>query len=236
MIYIYIINFTCSRKIDLVNSAPAILPVTSADELLLPVPVGSKQPNDDSTSADEHSPVPLVSKQPNDNSPSADEHSPVPVGSGQPNDESSEDEIQTNSVPAGLQVSSVDEHSLVHVESIQPNDDSPSDEDANLVPAIHPILTSDENSPVHNPASDADIAPPVLDKSGILSDESDESNKPYSMNSDLAKDRNSGNLVGCSNESTAEVSESSEVKSIDALMEEVMIFPLFCDFIYLYII
>ncbi|WOH02443.1 hypothetical protein DCAR_0521832 [Daucus carota subsp. sativus] len=93
------VNSELSSVEDLANSAPAIPPVSSADELS-PVPVGSKQTNNDSTSADEHSPLPVVSKQPDDDSPSADELSPVPEGSRLPNDDSKSDEIQTNSIIA----------------------------------------------------------------------------------------------------------------------------------------
>lgn len=124
------------------------------------------------------------------------------------------------------------------MESIQPDNDSPSDKDhADSVPTIHPASTSDENLPVQVGSKQNDdspshevITPPVTDQSSILSDESDESIEPKSIktestSSDLAKekDRNSGNLVGRSNESTSDVSGSNEVKSIDALMNEVMI-------------
>ena len=238
-------NSELSPVETLANFSPATLPVSSADELS-PESMGSKQPNDDSPSTDEHSPSPVVSKQPNDDSPSADVRSPVHVGFIQPNENSESDEIQTNIVPATLQVSSADEHSLVHVESIQPNVDSPLNEDhAYSVPAIHPVSTSNESSPVHVGSrrtdglpSDENITPPVLDHSNLLSGESDESNKPESTYSDLTKEKGriSGNLVGCSNESSAEVSESCEVKSIDALMEEVTIFTLLCDFVYLLLV
>lgn len=214
---------------DLHNSSPAILPVSSIDEFS-PVPVGSKRPNNDSTSANEHSSAPVVSQQPNDESPSVDAHSPVSLGSRQPNDDSPSDESQTDFVPATLEVSSSDEHSRVHMESIQPNDDLPLDKDhADSVPTIHPV-SSDENLPVQVGSKRNDdspsheiITPPVPDQSSILSNESDESIEPESTSSDLAKekDRNSGNLVGRSNESTANVSGSNEVKSIDALMEEI---------------
>lgn len=231
------VNSELSSVEDLANSAPAIPPVSSADELS-PVPVGSKQTNNDSTSADEHSPLPVVSKQPDDDSPSADELSPVPEGSRLPNDDSKSDEIQTNSVSGRLEGSSDDEHSLPHVESIEPHDDSPSNEvHANFVPAIHLVSASDENPPVHvggsepndYSLSDNNITPPILDHCSILADVRDESNKSENRNSDLAEEKDgiSENLVGCSMGNTAEVSENIEVKSIDALMKEVMIFTFY---------
>ncbi|XP_074340149.1 phospholipase SGR2 isoform X2 [Apium graveolens] len=221
---------------DLHDASPAILPVSSADEVS-PVPVRSKQPNEDATSADEHSPVPLGTKQPNNGSPSADAHSPVPVGSRQPNDDLLSDESPTNFVPATHEVSLADERSLEHRESIQPNDDSPSDKgyaDADSVPTIHQVITSDENLPVQVGSKQNDdspslevITPPLPDQSSILSDESDESVEPESnelesTSSNLAKekDRSSENLADWLNEST-DVSGSNEVKSIDALMEEI---------------
>ncbi|XP_017252541.1 phospholipase SGR2 isoform X2 [Daucus carota subsp. sativus] len=226
------VNSELSSVEDLANSAPAIPPVSSADELS-PVPVGSKQTNNDSTSADEHSPLPVVSKQPDDDSPSADELSPVPEGSRLPNDDSKSDEIQTNSVSGRLEGSSDDEHSLPHVESIEPHDDSPSNEvHANFVPAIHLVSASDENPPVHvggsepndYSLSDNNITPPILDHCSILADVRDESNKSENRNSDLAEEKDgiSENLVGCSMGNTAEVSENIEVKSIDALMKEII--------------
>lgn len=86
--------------------------------------------------------------------------------------------------------------------------------------SVHTVLPvssdSDEHSPLPNSASSSnqDVGKPNFDKNSIRSYERDGLNKTNTTNS--------GNLIGESNSITEEVSGETEVKSIDALKEEVI--------------